>query len=240
MATKQTIIISPSFEDVIGMIQQTRQQVLHLANKAMVDLYWRVGQYVSNKIATAEWGEGVVRQLADHIANCHPDIKGFSDKNIWRMKQFYETYASADEKLSPLVRELSWTNNMVLLSRTKTMEEKAFYMQLCIKEHLSKRELNRQIDSALYERSQLDVPKLSPVLRELVPESEQVFRDHYVMEFITGEESKPESSLRSALITRMKDFILELGKDFIYIDQDLYARQKDFAAEDARNCISCF
>lgn len=220
MATKQTIIISPSFEDVIGMIQQTRQQVLHLANKAMVDLYWRVGQYVSNKIATAEWGEGVVRQLADHIANCHPDIKGFSDKNIWRMKQFYETYASADEKLSPLVRELSWTNNMVLLSRTKTMEEKAFYMQLCIKEHLSKRELNRQIDSALYERSQLDVPKLSPVLRELVPESEQVFRDHYVMEFITGEESKPESSLRSALITRMKDFILELGKDFIYIDQE--------------------
>lgn len=220
MATKQTIIISPSFEDVIGMIQQTRQQVLHLANKAMVDLYWRVGQYVSNKIATAEWGEGVVRQLADHIANCHPDIKGFSDKNIWRMKQFYETYASADEKLSPLVRELSWTNNMVLLSRTKTMEEKAFYMQLCIKEHLSKRELNRQIDSALYERSQLDVPKLSPVLREMVPESEQVFRDHYVMEFITGEESKPESSLRSALITRMKDFILELGKDFIYIDQE--------------------
>lgn len=220
MATKQTIIISPSFEDVIGMIQQTRQQVLHLANKAMVDLYWRVGQYVSNKIATAEWGEGVVRQLADHIANSHPDIKGFSDKNIWRMKQFYETYASADEKLSPLVRELSWTNNMVLLSRTKTMEEKAFYMQLCIKEHLSKRELNRQIDSALYERSQLDVPKLSPVLREMVPESEQVFRDHYVMEFITGEESKPESSLRSALITRMKDFILELGKDFIYIDQE--------------------
>ncbi|MDO5447589.1 MAG: DUF1016 N-terminal domain-containing protein, partial [Prevotellaceae bacterium] len=119
-------IIKPdSFEVVVKMIQRTRSNVIRMANTAMVDLYWHIGEYVSQKIATTEWGNGVVRQLADYIAYNYPDIKGFSDKNIWRMKQFYETYANADEKLSPLVRQLSWTNNVLLLSRPKTIEEKA-------------------------------------------------------------------------------------------------------------------
>ncbi|MDO5447855.1 MAG: PDDEXK nuclease domain-containing protein, partial [Prevotellaceae bacterium] len=90
----------------------------------------------------------------------------------------------------------------------------------CINEHLSKRELSRQIDSALYERTKLDSPKLSPLLKEMVPEAEQVFRDNYVMEFITGKESKPENSLRRALIKNMKQFVLELGKDFVCIDEE--------------------
>lgn len=214
-------IIKPdSFEVVVKMIQRTRSNVIRMANTAMVDLYWHIGEYVSQKIATTEWGNGVVRQLADYIAYNYPDIKGFSDKNIWRMKQFYETYANADEKLSPLVRQLSWTNNVLLLSRTKTIEEKTFYLKLCINEHLSKRELSRQIDSALYERTKLDSPKLSPLLKEMVPEAEQVFRDNYVMEFITGKESKPENSLRRALIKNMKQFVLELGKDFVCIDEE--------------------
>ncbi len=71
------------------------------------------------------------------------------------MKQFYETYCNADEKLAPLVREISWTNHLIILGRTKSIEEKAFYLQLCIKERLSKRELERQIDSALYERTKI-------------------------------------------------------------------------------------
>ena len=77
--------------------------------------------------------------------------------------------ARLDEKLSPLVREINWTNNCIILSRTKSDEERAFYLQLCAKERLSKRELNRQIDSALFERSMVEQPKLSTVLREIVP-----------------------------------------------------------------------
>ncbi len=93
-------------------------------------------------------------------------------------------------------------------------------MQLCVKERLSKRDLNRQIDSALYERSMLEKPKLSPLLREIAPSAEQVFRDQYVMEFIGGKEYKTENSMKSALIQQMKEFILELGKDFIFIDEE--------------------
>ena len=210
------------FADIITLIQQTRNKVLQIANTALIDLYWKVGALISTKAAQAEWGEGVVTQLANYIARNHPDIKGFSDKNLWRMKQFYEAYCAMDEKLSTLLREISWSNNLAILSRTKSAEERAFYLQLCAKERLSFRELNRQIDSALFERSMLEQPKLSPVLREIVPDAQQVFRDQYVMEFIGGKEYKSENSMKSALIQQMKDFILELGKDFIFIDQEYH------------------
>ena len=213
-------IDSRQFIEVVEMIRNTRNQVLRIANTALIDLYWNVGKYLSVKIASSEWGDGVVKQLAAHIEKNCPDIKGFSDKNLWRMKQFYEAYADDNEKLSTVLRQISWSNNLTILSRTQSAEERKFYLQKCISERYSNRELNRQIDSALYERTMIAPPKLSPLLREMTPQAEQMFRDNYVMEFITGKESKPENTLRQALIKNMKEFILELGKDFIYIDEE--------------------
>ena len=208
------------FAEVVSMIQHTRNEVVRLANTSLIDLYWRVGKYISDKISVSEWGDGVVRQLAEYIERNSPETKGFSDKNLWRMKQFYETYNGADEKLSPLVRQISWTNNLIIMSRTKTEEERAFYIEECIKERWSKRELDRQIDSALYERNKIGTPKLSPVLREIAPQAEQIFRDQYVMEFIGGKEYKHENSMKAALVKQMKKFILELGKDFLFYDEE--------------------
>ena len=224
MKTPTLLTFNPDqqFADIIALIQHARNKVLQVANTALIDLYWNVGAQIATKTANAEWGDGVVSQLASYIANNYPDIKGFSDKNLWRMKQFYETYQGIDEKLSTLLREISWSNNLTILSRTKSDEERLFYLQLCIKERLSNRELNRQIDSALYERTMLEQPKLSPVLREIVPTAQQVFRDQYVMEFIGGKTYRTENTMKSALIQEMKDFILELGKDFIFIDQEYH------------------
>lgn len=221
--------INVQFAEITQLISNARNQVLRLANTALIDLYWNVGHYISDRIASAEWGDGVVPQLAEYISKTAPDLKGFSDKNLWRMKQFYETYSS-EPKLSPLVREISWTNNLVLLSRTHSVEEKLFYLTKCIEERYSKRELERQINSALYERSLTDSKILSPVVRELAPEVETVFRDNYVFEFVSGKAIKNENTLRAALINQMKDFILEIGKDFIYIDQEyrLQVGQSDF------------
>ena len=208
------------FAEVVSMIQHTRNEVVRLANASLIDLYWRVGKYISDKISVSEWGDGVVRQLAEYIERNSPETKGFSDKNLWRMKQFYETYNGADEKLSPLVRQISWTNNLIIMSRTKTEEERAFYIEECIKERWSKRELDRQIDSALYERNKIGTPKLSPVLREIAPQAEQIFRDQYIMEFIGGKEYEHENSMKAALVKQMKRFILEFGKDFLFIDEE--------------------
>ena len=220
MSKIQEIVPTKQFDEVIHLIQQTRSQIIRTANTALIDLYWQLGAYLSKKIESAQWGEGVVAQLAEYIARTSPELKGFSDKNLWRMKQFYEAYRDADPKLSALLREISWTNNMTILSRAKSAEERAFYLQLSAKEHLSSRDLERQIDSALYERNQLFEPKLSPVMREIAPKAQQVFRDQYVMEFIGGRDYKTENAMKSALVQQMKQFILELGKDFIFVDEE--------------------
>ena len=136
------------------------------------------------------------------------------------MKQFYETYRDADEKLSALLRQISWTNNLAIMSRAKSTEERLFYLTLCKNERLSSRELDRQINAAVFERSKVDGPKLSPVMREIAPKAEQVFRDQYVLEFLGGMEYEHENSMKKALIDQMKRFVLELGKDFLFMEEE--------------------
>lgn len=217
---KTNALPTSQFDEVVRMITDTRNKVFRVANTALIEMYWQVGSYISAKIERSEWGDAVVCQLANYIAKTVPDVKGFSDKNLWRMKQFYETYRDAGEKISPLLRKTSWSNNLVIFSRTKTVEEREFYLRRCISERWTKRELERQIDAALFERTILGNAKLSPTVREIVQESGVVFRDQYVMEFLGGKEFHHENSLRKALIDHMKQFILELGKDFLFIDEE--------------------
>ena len=131
------------------------------------------------------------------------------------MKQFYETYQD-DEKLSTLARELPWTHNAIIFLRCKTAEEREFYLKLSIDNKLAKRDLERQIDVATFERTKLNNSILSPLARELYPTLENVFKNNYVLEFLGLPEDHNESDLQKALIQNMKSFILELGRDFIY------------------------
>ncbi|MGA1386655.1 MAG: DUF1016 N-terminal domain-containing protein [Flavobacteriaceae bacterium] len=102
--------VQSEFSDVLKQIQESRQKVFAQINTALIDLYWQIGQLISQKVSSAAWGKSVVSELAKYITQNAPEIKGFSDKNLWRMKQFYETYQS-DPKLSPLARELPWTHH---------------------------------------------------------------------------------------------------------------------------------
>jgi DUF1016 N-terminal domain len=93
------------FEEVLRLIDAARTRALAAVNQELVGLYWQIGEYTSRKLESAAWGEGVVEQLADHIARTHPDLRGFTRSNLLRMRQFYETYRG-DEKVAPLVRQL--------------------------------------------------------------------------------------------------------------------------------------
>lgn len=216
------------FSEVLQHIQQARQNVFAQVNTALIDLYWQVGKTISEKVQSEAWGKGVVRELAQYIAQNAPDIKGFSDKNLWRMKQFYETYRD-DEKLSPLVRELPWTHNTIIFSRCKTAEERDYYLRQALVEKLSKRELERQIDTAHYERSMASA-KLSPLVREIHPAISQTFKDSYVLEFLGLPENHSERDLQQALVRHMKTFVLELGRDFLFVGEQfrLQVGNQDF------------
>lgn len=98
-------VADPGFVEIAGLIQSSRDQAFLAVNVALVDLYWRVGEYISRKLAAAEWGDGVVAQLAAYLADTHPGLRGFTRANLFRMRQFYETYRD-DERVAPLVRLL--------------------------------------------------------------------------------------------------------------------------------------
>ena len=151
------------------------------------------------------------------IQDTFPGIKGFNRRSLYRMKQFYETYANY-EKVSPLVTQINWTNNLLILSGTKSIEEKEFYLRLCIRENYSKRELERQLDSAYYERYMLSKGKALPEGIKKI--NHNPFFDSYVVEFLDLTSPYKENDLRKALIFKIRDFILELGRDFTFIDEE--------------------
>lgn len=207
------------FTDIIQLIKQSRTNAIKSVNTELINLYWNIGEYISKKIEQSEWGDSVVTELASFIQTHEPDIKGFSDKNIWRMKQFYETYKDFP-KLSSLVREISWTNNLLIFSRCKTIEEMEFYLKLVKQDSYSKRELDRQISASFFERTMIGNSKLSPVVRESNNDLSNTFKDSYVFEFLNLPDPHSESDLQRGLVRQMKNFILELGKDFLFIGEE--------------------
>ncbi len=207
------------FKDIIRLIKQSRTNAIKAVNAELINLYWNIGEYVSKKIGQSEWGDSVVTELAKYIQTHEPEIKGFSDKNIWRMKQFYETYIDFP-KLAPLVREISWTNNMLIFSRCKTIEEKEFYLKLAKQENYSKRELDRQISASFFERTMIGNSKLSPAVRESNEDLINTIKDNYVFEFLNLPETHNERDLQRGLVRQIKNFILELGKDFLFVGEE--------------------
>jgi predicted nuclease of restriction endonuclease-like (RecB) superfamily len=126
----------PDFAEITRLIESARQRAYQAVNTALIELYWQVGAYLSAKIKAAEWGEGVIEQLARHLASTQPGLRGFSAQNIWRMRQFHEAY-HGQVILSPLLRELPWTHNLIILSRGKRPEEREFYLKMAAQEKWS-------------------------------------------------------------------------------------------------------
>jgi len=207
------------FSDIIQIIKSSRNNAIRAVNSELINLYWKIGKHISIRVENSEWGKSVVKELANYIQSTEPDLKGFSDKNLWRMKQFYETYKDTP-KLSPLVRQISWTNNLIIFGRAKSEEEREFYLRLTIQEKYSSRELERQINSSVFERVMIGNSKLSALPRELNPDVTKAFKDNYIFEFLNLPEKYNEPYLQRELVKQMKDFILELGKDFIFIGEE--------------------
>ncbi len=221
-----------SFQYVLIMIKDARAKVTKAINNGLIDLYWNIGKYISNKTKMEGWGSGTVQNLSDFLKETEPNSKGFSSQNLWRMKQFFETYHK-NEKLSLLVREIGWTNNVLIVSQTKNEEEQEFYLRLVAREKYSKEELSRQLESGLFERSMLSKEHLSPIVRELYPNINEHIRDYYTFEFLGLKEQYSEYSLKKAILTNLKDFILEFGKDLLFIDEEyqLQIGNKDYSID---------
>lgn len=201
-------------------------------NTTLIALYWQIGQRISRKIASAEWGDGVVSQLAEHLAVTQPGLQGFTRRNLFRMRQFYEAYED-NEIVSTLVSQLPWTHHLIILSQSKRREEREFYLRLAIQEQWSKRELERQFKAALFERTVLNPVKVSPLVSQTHPEALGVFKDTYLVEFLDLPTGHGEADLHRGLLRRLKHFLIELGRDFCFVGSEfpLQVGGRDFALD---------
>lgn len=202
---------------LIHIIEESRQNALKKVNEELIKMYWKVGEFLSKETEHASYGDAYIDEISREIQETFPGIKGFNRRGLYRMKKFYETYKD-NEIVTPLVTQISWTNHLLIMSGCKTDEEREFYIRLCIKENYSKRQLERQLDSGYYERYMLSKETLLP--ESVKKLGENPFLDSYIMEFLDLPNEFHENDLRKALIRNMKDFILELGKDFTFIDEE--------------------
>ena len=202
---------------LINIINAARENALKKVNEELIEMYWKIGEYLHLESQNASFGDGYIDSITQEIQSEFPGIRGFNRRGLYRMKKFYETYYK-NEFVTPLVSQISWTNHLLIMSSCKSDEEREFYIRLCIKENYSKRQLQRQLDSGYYERYMLSKDTLFP--ENVKRLGGNPFLDSYIMEFLDLPNEYHEIDLRKALITNMKNFILELGKDFTFIDEE--------------------
>ena len=207
------------FEEINQMILKTQKRTFNSVNKQIIDLYWQVGKYLHDKFEKSEWGDKVVQSLADYIQKSHPRLKGFSKRGLYRMHKFYSTY-KGNEIVSALRSQISWTHHRIILSQAKSLKEKLFYIKRSIEETYSSRELERQIKSSLYERSVNSTKQMSESLHNKYPNSPQLFRDPYMLEFLDLPVAHKEKDLRKGILRNLSSFILEAGRDFSLIGEE--------------------
>jgi predicted nuclease of restriction endonuclease-like (RecB) superfamily len=220
------------FAEIVGLIATAQQRAFQSVNTTLIDLYWQVGEYISRKIEAAEWGDGIVPQLAQYIARTQPGLRGFTPRNLFRMRQFYESYRG-DSIVSALRSQLSWTHHRIILGQSKRPEEREFYLRMAVQEKWSSRQLERQFNLALFEHTVLSPVKVSPAVAEIHPEAASLFKDAYTVEFLGLPQEHTENDLHHGLLDRMKDFMLELGRDFCFVGSEfpLQVGTRDFALD---------
>lgn len=222
----------PAFAEVVEMIQASRSRALAAVNTALIDLYWRIGEYISRKLETAAWGEGVVEALARYIQRHHPSLRGFTRRNLFRMRQLFEAYRG-DEKVPALLTQLPWTHHLIILGQSKRPEEREFYLRQAIRERWSSRELERQLRAGAFERAALSRAKVSPLVAQMHPQALDLFKDSYMVEFLELPGDHSEGDLHRGLVHRLRDFLIELGRDFCFVGSEypVQVGNRDFALD---------
>lgn len=207
------------FQKVVNIIESAKERAYRKVNEELITMYRDIGEYISKQSQNSSYGDAFVQKLADFFSENYPELRGFNRRGLYRMKQFYELY-QGEEKVSPLVTQLSWSNHLKIMSACKTMDERIFYMNMCIKERLSKRELERQIDSGYYERYMLSQNPQSLALETAKKATGNIFLDNYVLDFLDVPDPMSEHDLQKSIIRNLKDFILEIGKDFTFVGEE--------------------
>lgn len=203
--------------EVKSRIRQGQYAALRAVNHELIALYWDIGRMIVERQRDQGWGKAVVQRLAADLQAEFPGVGGYSASNLWRMKVFFESY-SASEKLAPLVREIAWSHNLLILERCKNSLQREFYLRTTRKFGWSKSVLGHQIDNQSYEKSLLSQTNFDQVLSpELRSHAQLAVKDEYVFDFLELGQEHSEHQLEHALLGRVEDFLRAMGGMFAFM-----------------------
>ncbi|MDR1033624.1 MAG: PDDEXK nuclease domain-containing protein [Bifidobacteriaceae bacterium] len=280
-AEVQVINVAP----ILKLVQDARDNALRKVNEELIVLYWKIGEYLSAESEKHSYGDKYIESVANEIKQNYPELRTFTRRTLYRIKQFYETYRDDEIALTPLstsnrkeiantsglnasnkivspvatqldsgnrkeivsatltqsnlekrqesknsivsatLTQLNWTNHLQIMSAAKSKAERDFYVLNAIKEKWTYRELRRQLDSAYYQRYVLSANK--SVTSSMSKDIANQFLDTYVLDFLDLPENYQEKDLQKQLIENMKNFILEVGKDFVYYGSEVKVQVGD-------------
>ncbi|MHC5823383.1 MAG: PDDEXK nuclease domain-containing protein [Nostoc sp.] len=214
-------LISDNYRHLLMEIKQrirsAQYEALKAVNREIINLYWDIGQIIVTQQQGASWGKSVVEQLAKDLQAEFPGISGFSAANLWRMRLFYESYVN-NEKLAPMVREIGWTHNLVIVEKCKDDLEREFYIRMTRKFGWTKNVLIHQIENQTYEKTLLNQTNFDKTVpAEIRNQLKLAVKDEYTFDFLELADEHSERQLEQAILARVESFLQEMGGRFTFV-----------------------
>jgi predicted nuclease of restriction endonuclease-like (RecB) superfamily len=198
-------------------IRTAQYEALKAVNKELIALYWDIGRLIVTRQQGETWGKSVVEQLAKDLQSEFSGISGFSSRNIWRMRDFYLTYHT-NEKLPPLVAEIGWTHNLMIMEKCKDDLEREFYIRMTRKFGWTKNVLIHQIENQTYEKTLLNQTNFDATIpEEVLSQAKLAVKDEYTFDFLDLADEYNERQLEQAILAKIEPFLREMGGVFTFV-----------------------
>ncbi len=210
--------------EIAHLINERQYRALRRLNTSTIDLYWRIGEIICARQELEGWGKSVVEGLSDELMKMFPGAKGYSAVNLWRMRNFYLTYRDS-EKLSLLVREISWSCNLVIMNKCDDDLQREFYLKAAARYGWTKRLLANYIEAGAYERflsNQTNFEATLPPERQA--QAKLAVKDEYAFDFAELSPEYSEHELELQLVSRIRDFLAEMGGAFAFVGSQFHLK----------------
>lgn len=203
--------------DIKDKILSSQYQALKSVNTELINLYWDIGKSIVQKQEQHGWGKSVVKKLSDELRSEFVGMKGFSVQNLWNMRQFYLEY-SQNEKLQPLVGEISWTKNVVIFQKCKDDLEREFYIKTTVKFGMTKEVLINHIENKSYEKFLLNQSNFdNTIVEKYKHQAKLAVKDEYNFDILELNDRYSERDLEIGLINKIRAFLSQMGSDFTFV-----------------------
>ena len=214
----------PFLKEITKKIRNSQYEAMRTLNTALIRLYWDIGKEIYEQQQQKGWGKSIVEVLAGELKKEFPDVKGFSSRNLWNMRNFYVTY-QADEKLQPMVAEISWTKNLVIMEKCKEDLEREFYIRMTKRYGWTKDVLINHIENHSYAKYLLNQTNFDKTVPEQYREQAKLaVKDQYLFDFMELSNEHSERELEQGLISHVREFLAEMGGTFTFIGNQYHVK----------------